>query len=69
MKHFMEGYRSEYDMSSKWLDCLDLFFVYRRILLFTPMYGWIQSKPEMHASWKKMILEDPVVLEKVSGKI
>ncbi len=56
---FMAGYRQENDLPAEWLDHLDTFIAYRRILLFTVMHGWIQSQPAQYASWKKMILTQP----------
>ncbi len=58
---FMDGYRSQYLLNPAWLEYLDLFIAYRRILLFIVMHGWISSQPEMHAAWKRMILEEPEV--------
>jgi len=63
---FMEGYSSENRLSSELVDQLDLFIAYRRILLFTVMNNWIQSKPKLHASWKKMILSQPDIVGKYS---
>ncbi len=63
---FMEGYEREHNLASEWLDRLDLFVAYRRILLFIVMYGGIQSKPQVHSSWKQMILSEPEVFGKVS---
>jgi amicoumacin kinase len=59
---FLEGYEREHHLSAEWLDCLDLFIAYRRILMFIVMYGWISSKPEMHTAWKQMILSEPDVV-------
>ena len=59
---FLEGYECEHHLSSEWLDRLDLFVAYRRILLYTVMHGWIQSKPDLRASWKQMILTQPRVI-------
>jgi Ser/Thr protein kinase RdoA (MazF antagonist) len=59
---FLEGYEREHHLSSEWLDRLDLFVAYRRILLHTVMHGWIQSKPDQRASWKQMILTQPRVI-------
>jgi len=59
---FMEGYEREHHLAPEWLDRLDLFIAYRRILLFTAMTGWLQSKPELYASWKAMILDQPEVV-------
>jgi Ser/Thr protein kinase RdoA (MazF antagonist) len=59
---FLEGYEREHHLPPEWLDRLDLFVAYRRILLFTVMQGWIRSKPGRHASWKRMILDQPEVI-------
>jgi Ser/Thr protein kinase RdoA (MazF antagonist) len=59
---FMEGYEREHHLSSEWLGRLDLFIAYRRILLFTVMYGWIRSKPDLYTSWRQMILSPPQVV-------
>ncbi|RPI86998.1 MAG: hypothetical protein EHM41_06530 [Chloroflexi bacterium] len=66
LRDFLAGYQREYDLEKEWLDKLDLFYAYRRILLFTVMHGWISSQPEMHAGWRKMIMEQPEVLGEVS---
>lgn len=66
---FIQGYEHEHHLPPEWKDRLDLFIDYRRILLYTAMSGWIQSKPERHASWKKMILSQPEVDGSVSGKL
>ena len=59
---FLEGYEREHRLPAEWLDRLDLFIAYRRILLFTVMQGWIQSQPDVHRSWKAMILSGPEVV-------
>ena len=59
---FLEGYEREHHLPSEWLDRLDLFIAYRRILLFVAMYGWVSSKPEIHVAWKAMILSAPEVV-------
>ena len=56
---FLGGYGREHHLSPEWLDRLDLFIAYRRILLFTVMYGWISSDPGRHDQWKQMILSQP----------
>ena len=60
---FLAGYEREHRLDQEWLDRLDLFIAYRRILLFTAMQGWIQSKPELHKTWKEMILSQPPVVQ------
>lgn len=65
---FMEGYEREHRLAPEWLDRLDLFVAYRRILLFTVMQGGIQSKPDLYTSWKQMILSQPQVIGAFSVK-
>ena len=64
---FMEGYRRENELPAEWLERLDLFISYRRILLFTVMNDWVSSNPKLHDSWKKMILTQPVLVGKDLG--
>ncbi|MFP4383662.1 MAG: phosphotransferase enzyme family protein [Spirochaetia bacterium] len=64
---FIEGYRSQYRILGEWLDRLDLFLSYRRILLFTAMYESIKRNGKNHESWKKMILSGERVIGKLSG--
>jgi amicoumacin kinase len=59
---FMEGYEREHHLDSEWLDRLDLFIAYRRILLFTAMYDSIRSMPDFHDPWKQVILSQPDVI-------
>lgn len=58
---FMDGYERESHLTSEWLNRLDLFIAYRRILLFTVMHGWIHSQPILYRSWKQMILSQPEI--------
>ncbi|HEY9075305.1 MAG TPA: phosphotransferase [Anaerolineaceae bacterium] len=60
--YFREGYEQEHSLAEEWWQRLDLFIAYRRILLFIAMYDWICSKPDLFASWKRMILAQPVLL-------
>jgi Ser/Thr protein kinase RdoA (MazF antagonist) len=59
---FLAGYAREHALPSEWLDRLDLFIAYRRILLFTVMYDWICSESGRHSSWKEMILSQPRIV-------
>ena len=59
LRCFMEGYEHENRLSAEWLNRLDLFIAYRRILLFIAMYDWVQSQPELGISWKQLILSPP----------
>ena len=63
---FFKGYEREHRLPAEWLDRLDLFIAYRRILLFTVMHGWIQSQPDLHRSWRGMILSRPEVVGALS---
>jgi Ser/Thr protein kinase RdoA (MazF antagonist) len=63
---FLEGYEREHHLPSEWLDRLDLFIAYRRILLFTVMQGWIRSQPGLYQSWRGMILTRPEVVGALS---
>jgi hypothetical protein len=60
----MEGYSKENELSPEWLNRLDLFIAYRRILLFIAMNEWVKSQPKLHKSWKKMIMTRPEVAGK-----
>jgi Ser/Thr protein kinase RdoA (MazF antagonist) len=59
LDYFMEGYRRENQLAHEWLDRLDLFIAYRRILLFIVMNDWARSQPKLHKSWKQLILTRP----------
>lgn len=59
---FMEGYERENHLAAAWLDRLDLFIAYRRILLFIVMNEWARSQPELYASWVEMIMTTPEVV-------
>lgn len=61
LTHFMEGYQAENQLDPAWLGHLNLFINYRRALLFTVMQDWIETKPDLHASWKHMILSEAQV--------
>jgi amicoumacin kinase len=63
--YLLEGYRREHPLSSEWLNQLDLFIAYRRILLFTVMQGWLQTQPKKRAAWKQMILSEPLLVGEI----
>ncbi len=67
LNHFMEGYAQENHLAAEWLDRLDLFIAYRRLLMFTVMQDWLQTRPDVRASWKQMILSQPEVLGSTHG--
>jgi len=62
LAYFLEGYRREHQLPPEWLNHLDLFIAYRRILLFTVMQGWLQTQSEKRAAWKQMILTEPKIV-------
>ena len=59
---FLEGYGREHHLSDTWLNHLDLFIAYRRILLFIAMHGWIASQPDLCTTWRAMILSQPEIV-------
>ncbi len=61
LDHFLEGYVREYDLPDVWLDRLDLFIAYRRILMYIAMHDWVASQPKLAATWKSLILERPEI--------
>ena len=65
LNEFLKGYQQENGLSKEWLTHLDLFFAYRRILLYNVMEGWRRSKPELQNSWKAMIINQPEILGNV----
>jgi Ser/Thr protein kinase RdoA (MazF antagonist) len=64
---FLEGYERENRLPSEWLNRLDIFIAYRRILLFTVMNEWIKSQPKLHKTWKQIILTQPEVAGQFSA--
>jgi Ser/Thr protein kinase RdoA (MazF antagonist) len=62
LDHFLAGYEREHHLSPAWLNRLDLFIAYRRILLFIVMYEGVCANPKAHNAWKRMILNGPSVL-------
>ena len=62
LKVFMQGYETENHLDPFWLEQIDVFIAYRRLLLYTVMQGWLATEPEKKAEWKRMILENPRVM-------
>jgi Ser/Thr protein kinase RdoA (MazF antagonist) len=62
LEHFMNGYEEEYHLDPVWLEHLDVFIAYRRMLLFTVMQEWLDTKPDVKQMWKQLILEDPAYI-------
>jgi amicoumacin kinase len=63
---FMRGYRTEHQLDDFWLDHLDLFISYRRILLWSVLQDFLGSKPDVKKSWKEMILTEPPAFGRIS---
>jgi len=64
---FMEGYVREHQLAPEWLDRLDLFIAYRRILLYIVMYDEVRRRPPYRNAWRGMILARPEVAGRFSG--
>ena len=62
LKEFLKGYQRENNLSKEWLNHLDLFFAYRRILSYIVTEDWRRTKPELQKSWKVMIINRPEIL-------
>jgi Ser/Thr protein kinase RdoA (MazF antagonist) len=56
---FLDGYARENTLAASDLALLDTFVDYRRLLLFTVMYGWISSDPAQLKAWKDLIASPP----------
>jgi amicoumacin kinase len=66
IRDFKAGYEEENRLDSFWWEQIDLFIQYRRLLLFTVMQGWLNTTPDIRASWKEMILSEPQLLQSTS---
>jgi Ser/Thr protein kinase RdoA (MazF antagonist) len=63
---FRKGYLEEYLFPQDWVEKLNILIAYRRILLYTVMYGWISSNKYRRDTWKKMILTQPNVCDGIN---
>lgn len=59
---FMAGYEREWHIDGEWLERLELFVNYRRMLLFTVLQDWLGGNETAKAGWKRMILDGPLLL-------
>ena len=59
---FLEGYRRRREPGQAWLERLELFLQYRRILLFTVFQGETDKHPAWKARWREGILNEDVRL-------
>ncbi|MDD5935454.1 MAG: phosphotransferase [Clostridiales bacterium] len=54
-KHFLEGYRTEYELDKFWLEQLGVFLEYRRLLLYTVLQGWLSNDKGANEAFLHMI--------------
>lgn len=57
-KHFLEGYRTENEIDDFWLEHLEIFLEYRRLLLYTVLQGWLSNDKGANDAFLSMI-ENP----------
>ncbi|MFC3746908.1 phosphotransferase enzyme family protein [Paenibacillus sp. GCM10012306] len=57
--HFMNGYETENHLDALFLNNLELFINYRRLLMYTVSQSWLESNPQENEAWKRMILNSP----------
>lgn len=58
---FLNGYETEHHLSDFWYQQIPLFLNYRRMLLFTCMQDWLNTKPDLKKNFKEMILNPPKI--------
>jgi Ser/Thr protein kinase RdoA (MazF antagonist) len=59
---FLAGYEREHHLDDEWLSRLDLFINYRRMLLFTVMQDWLDTRQDLKDGWKRMIRQEPQII-------
>lgn len=59
---FLSGYETENHLSDDWYGKLNTFINYRRLLLFTCMENWINTKPELKQGFLRMIQHPEKIL-------
>lgn len=60
---FMQGYwRENPSLAPSWLEQINLFVAYRRILIFIIVQEFLAERPEVRQSWLGMIREEPPLL-------
>jgi len=63
---FMQGYRQENQLPVEWIDHLDTFIAYRRILHFIVMNDYLRKRPKRQKVLKDLILTQPEVVGRFS---
>ncbi len=62
LQYFMRGYTQEHRLPDEWINWLDTFIAYRRILHFIVSYDWLKTKPKRLKTIKDMILSSAEVV-------
>ena len=65
LNEFMAGYETEHRLDKYWLDRLDLFVQYRRLLLFTVMQDWLSTDAAAKETWKRVIADEPQYIAEI----
>lgn len=60
--NLLSGYARENTLTYEMTSNLNLFIDYRRLLLFTVMQDWLNTKPEAKKSWLRMISAPPAII-------
>ena len=58
---FLSGYEQENHLSDFWYDKFNLFINYRRLLLYSVMEDWINTKPDLKAGMIQLIQNPPKI--------
>lgn len=59
---FMNGYEQFNHMPSSWMDKMELFLSYRRVILFTATYNSLQQNADHFNMWRKRIMSHAPIL-------
>lgn len=62
LEHWLTGYQQHHQLSREWLDRLELFMRYRRILTFIVFYQGLQKQPETLQHWRNCILTEAPIM-------
>lgn len=62
LETFLNGYEQENHLDPFWLDRLETFLHYRRILLFIVFYEGLQKHPDYLNSWRERIVQRSPIL-------
>lgn len=59
--NFLSGYEQENHLPNIWSDKFNLFINYRRLLLYSVLEDWLNTKPDLKESMIRMILNPPKI--------